>query len=295
MAEKKEVAVVNDQFINTLGDQLKKKEELGIVFPKDYNYRNELMGAYLVLKETVDKDKKPVLQSCSSSSVAQTLMDMATLGVSMQKKQCYPVAYGGKLQCQISVYGNTCIARRYGLKEINAMCIYEGDTFKYHIENAKIVLDEHSQDFMNLNTDKIIGAYCVVEMESGEKYIEVMNMNMIKQSWKQGFGYREGGTGTHQKFTDQMAMKTVKNRALKYIIRTYGTQLENDSYNEFEKTETDDRNMKDYENDIESEANTEEFVEAEFKEVEQEEQIEKVEAEIVTEEDIMKEAEEAFN
>ena len=90
------------------------KEKYGLTFPKDYNYSNELMGAYLILKETQDANKKPVLESCSQVSIANTLMDMVTLGVSMQKKQCYPVAYGGKLQCQISVYGNTCIARRYG-------------------------------------------------------------------------------------------------------------------------------------------------------------------------------------
>lgn len=269
MATKNEIAeagkqqaglVVNNSFIDGLVVQLQDKEKFGLTFPKDYNYQNELMGAYLILKETQDANKKCVLESCSQVSIANTLMDMVTLGVSMQKKQCYPVAYGGKLQCQISVYGNTCIARRYGLKNIDAMCIYEGDEFKYHIENARIVIDSHTQDFLNINNNKIIGAYAIVTLDDGSHYVELMNMDMIKQAWKQGFGYKENGSGTHQKFTDQMAMKTVKNRALKYIIRTYGTQAVSDAYDNFEETETDDRVVMDVQHDIADNANSEDFI-----------------------------------
>ena len=287
MATKNEVAeagkqnaglVVNNAFVDGLVVQLQEKEKYGLTFPKDYNYSNELMGAYLILKETQDANKKPVQESCSQVSIANTLMDMVTLGVSMQKKQCYPVAYGGKLQCQISVYGNTCIARRYGLKTIDAMCIYEGDTFTYHIENARIVIDEHKQDFLHINKDKIIGAYAIVTMDDGSQYVELMNMDMIKQAWKQGFGYKENGSGTHQKFTDQMAMKTVKNRALKYIIRTYGTQAVSDAYDNFEEAETDDRVVMDVQHDISENANSEDFiVDAEVVETEPE----KVQGEVV--------------
>lgn len=286
MATKNEVAeagkqnaglVVNNAFVDGLVVQLQEKEKYGLTFPKDYNYSNELMGAYLILKETTDANKKPVLESCSQVSIANTLMDMVTLGVSMQKKQCYPVAYGGKLQCQISVYGNTCIARRYGLKTIDAMCIYEGDTFTYHIENARIVIDEHKQDFLHINKDKIIGAYAIVTMDDGSQYVELMNMDMIKQAWKQGFGYKENGSGTHQKFTDQMAMKTVKNRALKYIIRTYGTQAVSDAYDNFEETETDDRVVMDVQHDIDENANSEDFIVADAEVVDSEKEAVQVE------------------
>lgn len=288
MATKNEVAeagkqnaalVVNNAFVDGLVVQLQEKEKYGLTFPKDYNYSNELMGAYLILKETQDANKKPVLESCSQVSIANTLMDMVTLGVSMQKKQCYPVAYGGKLQCQISVYGNTCIARRYGLKTIDAMCIYEGDTFTYHIDNARIVIDEHKQDFLHINKDKIIGAYAIVTMDDGSQYVELMNMDMIKQAWKQGFGYKDNGSGTHQKFADQMAMKTVKNRALKYIIRTYGTQAVSDAYDNFEETETDDRVVMDVQHDISENANSEEFVVADAEVVDSEPEV--VQGEVV--------------
>ena len=282
--------VVNNSFVDGLVTQLQQKEKFGLTFPRGYNYSNELMGAYLTLKETTDKNGKNVLETCSQASIANTLMDMVTMGLSMQKKQCYPVAYGGKLQCQVSVYGNTCIARNFGLKNIDAMCIYEGDEFKYHIENARIVIDFHTQDFMNINTDKIIGAYAIVTMDDDSQYVELMNISMIKQAWKQGFGYKENGSGTHQKFTDQMAMKTVKNRALKYIIRTYGTQMLNDAYDNVESTEMDDRTLMDVVHDISENANTEDFsVEPEVAETVEEPKMaepEKVEGEVVENDDV---------
>ena len=253
--------VVNNSFIDGLVSQLAEKEKFGLSFPKDYNYSNELMGAYLILKETTDSNKRPVLESCSQASIANTLMDMVTLGVSMQKKQCYAVSYGGKLQCQVSVYGNTAIARRYGLKDIRAMVIYEGDTFRYHIDDAEIVIDVHEQDFMNIDPKKIVGAYAIAIMNDGSRHVELMNMHMIKQAWRQGFGYKESGNGTHQKFTDQMAMKTVKNRCLKYIIRTYGTAAQEEILQAQEDREADDRVAMDVEYEVKQSANAVDFEE----------------------------------
>lgn len=253
--------VVNNSFIDGLVAQLQEKEKFGLSFPKDYNYANELMGAYLVLKETVDKDKKPVLESCSQISIANSLMKMVRSGLSMQNGQCYPIAYGGKLNIQPSVYGNTCNARRFGLKSIPAMVIYEGDEFVYHIEDGEIVIDKHTQDFMNIDTAKIKGAYAIAKMADGEKHVEIMNMAMIKNAWKQGYGYKENGNGTHQIFTDQMCLKTVKNRCLKYIIRTHGSEELNNIYDEYDKQEDVDVVAEDVAYEIENNANQIEFSE----------------------------------
>ena len=224
------------------------------------------MSAMLILQDTKDSNKKPVLQSCTRASIENALLEMVTAGLSMQKGQCYPIAYGGKLSCQRSVYGNTCLARNYGMKEINAMCIYDGDIFEYHIENAKIVIDTHKQNFANIDNDKIVGAYAVAIMNDGIQSSEVMNMSQIKQAWKQGFNYKENG-GTHQKFTDQMAMKTVKNRLLKYIIRTYRSFGINDEFEEEMPSHTEMIEAAvDY--DVAKNANSEEFIEADFIEAE---------------------------
>lgn len=213
--------VVNNAFIDGLSMQLQEKTKYGLSFPADYNPTNALMGAYLIMKETTDKNGKCILESCSQASIANSLMDMATLGLNASKKQGYFIAYGGKCQFQKSYFGNITLARRNGLKTINAEIIYDGDTFKSHIENGMKVIDVHEQDFMNIDNDKILGAYAVAVMDDGRKVVEVMNINQLKKAWNQRMGgLKEDASSTHMKFKDQMAKKTVINRLCKLIGNT---------------------------------------------------------------------------
>lgn len=239
--------------------EIKQKERFGLTFPENYNYTNELMSAMLILQDTVDMNKKPVLQSCSRASIENALINMVTDGLSMRKKQCYPVAYAGKLSCQPSVYGATCVARRYGLLDIEAEVIYEGDTFNYTIVNGKKTITEHIQEIGNIDNDKIKGAYAIAFLKDGTSKVEIMTIGQIKTAWKQGFGYKENGNGVHQKFTDQMAKKTVKNRLLKSINNTYSGFGRDDDYEEISHEEMVEQDVA---YDIEQSANSVDFDES---------------------------------
>lgn len=239
--------------------EIKQKEKFGLTFPENYNYTNELMSAMLILQDTVDMNKKPVLQSCSRASIENALINMVTDGLSMRKKQCYPVAYAGKLSCQPSVYGATCVARRYGLLDIEAEVIYEGDTFNYTIVNGKKTITEHIQEIGNIDNDKIKGAYAIAFLKDGTSKVEIMTIGQIKTAWKQGFGYKENGNGVHQKFTDQMAKKTVKNRLLKSINNTYSGFGRDDDCEEISHEEMVEQDVA---YDIEQSANSVDFDES---------------------------------
>lgn len=252
---------INNAFIDGLAVQIKQKQEYGLSFPADYNPTNALMGAYLQLKETNDKNGKCVLDTCSQASIANCLMEMVTKGLNMQKKQCYPIAYGGKLQCQVSYHGWKAMAHRYGAKTIDAEVIYEGDTFKYHLENGRKVLDEHTQDFMNVDLDKIKGAYCFITLSDGSQYIEVMNINQIKTAWRKGYGYKEN-SGTHKEFTDMMAKKTVTSRACRQIVQQYGDSLVVDSVERDDELNDIDVVAENAAHDVKMYANSEDFEEA---------------------------------
>lgn len=250
--------VVNNSFIDALSNQLLDKQKYGLSFPEDYNPTNALMGAYLKLKETTDRNGKCVLNTCSQASIANCLMEMVTKGLNMQKAQCYPVAYGGKLQCQISYHGWKAMAHRYGAKTIDAEVIYEGDTFQYHLENGRKILDKHEQDFANIDVDKIKGAYCVITLDDGSCYIEVMNINQIKTAWKKGFGYKEN-SGTHKEFTDMMAKKTVTSRACRQIVQQYGDSAVIASIEKDDNRENVDIIAENVAYEINQNANSEEF------------------------------------
>lgn len=257
--------IVNNGLIDGLVRQLKEKENFGLAFPKDYNVANALTGAYLILKETVDKDTRPVLESCSQASIVNSLMEMATLALNVNKKQGYFIAYGGKCQFQKSYFGNITLARRNGLKKISAEIIYEGDTFKYHIVNGEKVIDEHTQDFMNIDNDKIKGAYAVGTMIDGSQIVEIMNINQLKKAWNQRMGgLKEDASSTHTKFKDQMSKKTVINRLCKMIANTStdGNISEiSDRLDQFEDISPIEIEQENVAYEIKNEANSETFVE----------------------------------
>lgn len=254
--------VVNNAFIDGLSMQLQEKTKYGLSFPADYNPTNALMGAYLIMKETTDKNGKCILESCSQASIANSLMDMATLGLNASKKQGYFIAYGGKCQFQKSYFGNITLARRNGLKTINAEIIYDGDTFKYHIENGMKVIDIHEQDFMNIDNDKILGAYAVAVMDDGRKVVEVMNINQLKKAWNQRMGgLKEDASSTHMKFKDQMAKKTVINRLCKLIGNTSTDGNISEISDRLDEVAEVDMVAEDVAYDIENNANTVDFEE----------------------------------
>lgn len=254
--------VVNNAFIDALSVQLQEKTQYGLSFPKDYNPTNALMGAYLIMKETIDKNGKNILEVCSQTSIANSLMDMATLGLNASKKQGYFIAYGGKCQFQKSYFGNITLARRNGLKDVNAEVIYDGDTFKYHIEDGMKVIDVHEQDFMNIDNDKVVGAYAVGIMEDGRKVVEVMNINQLKKAWNQRMGgLKEDAGSTHTKFRDQMAKKTVINRLCKMIGNTSTDGNIAEISDRLDEIESVDKVAADVEFEIRENANRTEFVE----------------------------------
>ena len=213
--------IVNNKLVEGLAKQLHDKEKFGLAFPPDYNLTNALTGAYLIMKETVDKNNRCILDSCSQASIINSLMEMATLGLNANKKQCYFIAYGGKCMCQKSYFGNITLARRNGLKKICAEIIYENDVFKYHIADGEKIIDEHQQDFMNIDNDKIKGAYAVGTMADGSQVVEIMNISQLEKAWNQRMGgLKKDESSTHMKFKDQMAKKTVINRLCKLIANT---------------------------------------------------------------------------
>lgn len=218
---------VNNKFIDQLAGQLVEKQKYGLSFPDNYNVTNALNSAYLMLQDMTVKKKKgndwieeKVLDACSKQSIASSLMDMAVQALNPMKKQCYFVPFGGKLTLMRSYQGTMAVAKRVGARNIRAEVIYQGDKFRYHIENGYKIIDEHVQDFMNIDNAKIAGAYAIVEYP-GEAYpyVEIMNISQLKKAWSKSKNYKDG-QGVHGDFADQMAKKTVINRACKNFINS---------------------------------------------------------------------------
>jgi recombination protein RecT len=187
--------------------------------PSDYSPANAIKGAFLILQELQDRDKNPVLVSCSKNSIAQALFKMVVEGLSPLKKQGYFIPYGKELSWSRSYQGSIALAKRVGgVSDIIANVIYLKDVFEYGIdtETGRKKIIKHDQKIENINNVEIIGAYAVVLYENGVKDLEVMTYAEIQQAWKQGA--TKGTSGAHTNFTQEMAKKTVINRACKQPI-----------------------------------------------------------------------------
>jgi recombination protein RecT len=198
-------------------------------FPPDYSPENALKSAWLVLQETVDKDKKPVLAVCSRASIANALLNMVVQGLNVAKKQGYFIAYGQTLTFQRSYFGTMALAiqnSRDPIEEIFAQPIYEGDEFAYELVRGRRRVTKHIQQFENVDKAKVRGAYCTICYSDGREVSTIMTLDEIKQAWRQSQMKPVLDNGnlkpdsTHAKFTAEMACKTVVNRACKPIINS---------------------------------------------------------------------------
>jgi len=190
--------------------------------PEDYSVVNALKSAWLILQETVDKDKRPVLSVCSRESIANALLDMAIQGLNPAKRQCYFIAYGQTLVCQRSYFGDMALVKRVLPKaDIWYGIVYDGDVFEYTIERGRRVITKHEQKVENIDPGRIRAAYCVIEPGDGRPaHTEIMTWAQILQSWRQSRQYKPDGSTPHNTFPDQMALRTVIRRACKAVINS---------------------------------------------------------------------------
>lgn len=213
--ENKELTVKTKNISSQVLQRVQKIQETGgLTLPKDYSAENALASAYLILSDP----KNNILEKCDQNSVAEALYKMVVWGVTPAKKQCYFIPYGNKLECSISYNGNIAAAKRYGnLKTIRGVVIYKTDDFQFEVEvsTGKKKLLNHKQTLESLDGE-IVGAYAVKEFNDGTFETEIMTMKQIQSAWAQGGS--KGNSPAHKNFADQMAIKTVINRALKIVI-----------------------------------------------------------------------------
>ena len=196
-------------------NQMKSTQNLSL--PKNYNASNALNAAFLELQKVQDRNHQPALDVCSRDSIVKSLLDMTLQGLSPAKDQCYFIVYGKELQMQRSYFGTVAAVKRLdGVKKVRAEVVHEGDEFEIGSnEDMELVVKKFVPKFENISKP-IIGAFALIKTDEGISYT-VMNMDEIKQSWSQT---RQKNNKVQQNFSQEMAKRTVLNRAAKMFINT---------------------------------------------------------------------------
>lgn len=195
---------------------ISREEDQGLALPAGYSLNNALKAAWFKLEGTKDRSGRPALQVCTNTSIGMALMDMAVQGLSPAKNQCYFIVYGNELQMQRSYFGTIAALKRLErVKDIDAQVVHEGDEFEIGADKVgRLVVKTYKPSFDNLDKP-IKGAFAFIELADGRVAYTVMTKKQIDTSWAQSRQHN-----VQQKFGDEMAKRTVINRAAKMIINT---------------------------------------------------------------------------
>jgi len=225
-----QLAEIKKNTVDVVTQKIKSLESNGeIQFPPDYSPQNALRSAWLQLQEIKTKDKKPVLEACSKTSIMNALFDMTVQGLNPAKNQVYFIPYGQQLTCMRSYHGTKALAMRVDedIGDIVAEVVWEGDEFEFEIDRGMKKVVRHKQTLESIDSKSPKGAYCLVLDHKGNvKKSEIMTWEQIKSAWKKSImnPIQENGqiksNSTHGEFTEEMCKRTVINRACKPIINS---------------------------------------------------------------------------
>lgn len=205
---------ITDTVMNTVMDYQNNGQ---LVLPENYNAANALKSAFLILQKTKDKNGRNFMEVCTKDSVARALLDMVVQGLDVGQQQAYFIVRGNELTLMRSYFGSKAIVKRInGVKDVEATIIYENDEVEEEVINGERVITHHKTKFGN-EDGNIIGAYAMIEFEDGTKKFTIMTKKEIDACWAKSSSRDKT---VHKEFAQEMAKKTVINRACKGYINT---------------------------------------------------------------------------
>ncbi|HEN0110851.1 RecT family recombinase [Streptococcus agalactiae] len=200
------------QITSGVNKRIEEKQNENFIVPPNYSLGNALSNAYYELKNSSSGN---LLSQCTDESVYISLLDMVAQGLSPAKKQCYFIKYGDKVQLRRSYFGTMKVVKELNeVKDIWAGVIFEGDVFKSEIVNGRRRFVSHESDWENQD-NPIKGAYCIIKDINDEEHLTIMTKKQIDKAWS-----KAKTKNVQVDFPDQMAMRTVINRAAKSFINT---------------------------------------------------------------------------
>lgn len=209
-------ALLQRDITDQVSDRLEGLEKAGLALPAHYNPQNALKSAWFAILKTQDRNKQPALNVVTKESVANALLDMLVQGLSPAKSQAYFIVYGRELQLQRSYFGTQTVLKRLAdIDDVWAEVVHKGDKFQIGSDRGRTVVTKFEPAFENIDNE-IIAAFAIVKRADDELLYTVMSAKQIQASWSK----TKNGGSTQKQFPEEMAKRTVINRAAKNIINT---------------------------------------------------------------------------
>lgn len=208
---------ISDSVLARIDDMVGKSE---LVLPEGYNAGTALRSALLIIKDTKDKNGKTALEVCTKASVANTFLNMCIQGLDPTKRQCYFIVYGNQLQLFRSYFGTQAALRRAvpSVGKIVTEIAHEGDTYEWAVNSygERYITRITSDPLQNVSKPFRFGFCNIFDHDGNLLGSTVMTWEQIKTSWAKT---RSGGQ-TQKEFPEEMAKRTLINRACKHILNS---------------------------------------------------------------------------
>lgn len=204
-----------NELVQNVQSQINKMQNNeGLKLPPNYSVGNALNSAWLILSD--DSHGPSILSKCDSNSVAKALLNMAIQGLSPAKNQCYFIPYGKQCVLQRSYFGSITVLKNLSnVADIKSQVVFEDDGFETGSdEDMNLIVTKYQPKFENRD-NPIIGAFAYIREQDGHKVWTVMTKKEIDASWAQSKNHT-----VQNKFSQEMAQRTVINRAAKYYINS---------------------------------------------------------------------------
>ena len=142
---------------------------------------------------------------------------------------------------QRSYFGTVAVLKRLNdIADVKAEVIHKGDEFEIGSnQDMETVVSKFVPKFENLDNE-LVGAFAIIKRTDGQLDYTIMTKKQINQSWSQT---RQRNNQVQKNFGDEMAKRTVLNRAAKMYINTSDdSDLLTDAINRTTSNEFDDDN-----------------------------------------------------
>ena len=235
----------NEKWARIQSEVLERSKSVDLA--KGYSVENNLNHAKgKIFELTIGRDKVNAFMTMKEANVVDCLMDMVIQGLYPGKTQCYFQMRGSKLVITRSYFGTVAVLKAQPeISNIVAQVVYKDDEYYTTIEWG-IKTPHHIQKPENVDLKKLVRVYAVIFFTDGHKELTEMTDVQIAQAWRDISYIWEPKTpgkkfdslysslkkgSVHSKFLDQMAMRTVINRACKMYVNTQTDSNLADSFN----------------------------------------------------------------
>lgn len=208
---------VSDAVMARINDMTDKQE---LVLPEGYNAGTALRSALLLIQETKDKNGKTALEVCTKASITNTLLNMCIQGLQPSKRQCYFIVYGNQLQLFRSYFGTQAALRRAvpSVGKIVTDLVHEGDDVEFGTSpfGERYAVRVITDPITNIDRPIVYGFCNIFDLNGNLMASTLMTWKDIQKSWSKT---RSGGQ-TQKEFPEEMAKRTLINRACKHILNS---------------------------------------------------------------------------